>query len=61
MSQFKQGFPAAENGPGPSKTLERVLAGAKALVDFAPLAARLKSCPVTKPEQDGAMVSSSAS
>jgi hypothetical protein len=51
---------AAERGPDASETAEQRLAGAKALVGIATIAARLKSCPVTKHAKDSAMVSFSA-
>jgi hypothetical protein len=47
----------AEKCPDASNTMEQTLAGAEALVDIAPLAARLKSCPVTKHAQSSATVS----
>ena len=40
---------AAGKDPNSSETLEWAIAGAEAHIDIAPLAARLKSCPVTGP------------
>jgi hypothetical protein len=39
------------------RAIELAFAGAEALVNIAPVSARLKSCPVTKHAQDAAMAS----
>ena len=48
---------AAEKVPNSRKTHDRALAGANALTDFAPPAARLKSCPVSEQPLGGGVAS----